>query len=638
VDWVNQAFSQVLPEQENIETGAVCYAPSDSFHDHGGEPAVQIHPQYRLDQGEEAAQVLTLIRETQAASPDDTIAILVQARQHLTAIARELRLANIHFQAIEIENLSRRPVIQDLLAITRALCHPADRVAWLALLRAPWCGLSLADLHQLVGEGARSTVWQLLQDEQRLAGLSAAGRTRLARITPVLARQLAQRRRLSLCKWVEGTWLALGGPACLASERDLADVDVYLDLLDTLGQRGGLIDLEELYQRVEQLYAVPEPQQGNAVQLMTIHKAKGLEFDTVIVPGLGRKRPGGETQLLMWMERPSEREEGDLLLAPIAAAGESADPTYQYLKRVDQAKAHHEAGRLLYVAATRAKKHLHLLGHTTCDDKDGEVVIKAPDGKSLLSQLWPVVESRYLTERERRAPIDETALAPDPEGRRALRRLVTDWSLPSLPPPCPVHVAPLDIRDEKNTIDYLWASPTARHVGTLVHRFLCQMTDENLGDWNSERIDGSAAFIRDQLLQLGVPDAELQHGVTRVTQALHNVLDDERGRWILSPQVAAAENEYPLTGVIDDAIVHLVIDRTFIDERGVRWIIDYKTGVHEGADPEGFLDNERERYREQLERYARLVRHLGPEPIRLGLYFPLMRGWREWAADVGPAA
>ena len=91
-----------------------------------------------------------------------------------------------------------------------------------------------------------------------------------------------------------------------------------------------------------------------------------------------------------------------------------------------------------------------------------------------------------------------------------------------------------------------------------------------------------------------------------------------------------------------------MIDRTFVDEEGVRWIIDYKTSRHEGGDIAAFFDNERERYRGQLERYARLMR-AGSAPqedslrsvpqgdllrsaqrIRLGLYFPLLGGWREW--------
>jgi ATP-dependent helicase/nuclease subunit A len=82
-------------------------------------------------------------------------------------------------------------------------------------------------------------------------------------------------------------------------------------------------------------------------------------------------------------------------------------------------------------------------------------------------------------------------------------------------------------------------------------------------------------------------------------------------------------------------LVQGTLDRSFVDQ-GVRWIIDYKTASHEGADRAHFLDEEQARYRDQLEAYARLVqqwdRAAGRElPIRLGLYFPLMQGWRSWA-------
>jgi len=78
-------------------------------------------------------------------------------------------------------------------------------------------------------------------------------------------------------------------------------------------------------------------------------------------------------------------------------------------------------------------------------------------------------------------------------------------------------------------------------------------------------------------------------------------------------------------------VVRAVFDRCFIDETGVRWVIDYKSSQHGGGAREDFLDREVERYRPQLERYALLAQRLGPEPVRVGLYFPLMRAWREWA-------
>jgi ATP-dependent exoDNAse (exonuclease V) beta subunit len=99
---------------------------------------------------------------------------------------------------------------------------------------------------------------------------------------------------------------------------------------------------------------------------------------------------------------------------------------------------------------------------------------------------------------------------------------------------------------------------------------------------------------------------------------------------LLDARHSSSANELALTGRIDGIIVSVVIDRTFVDETGTRWIVDYKSSSHEGADLEGFLASEQERYRPQLERYASLMRHVGPEPIRLGLYFPLLSAWRSW--------
>jgi ATP-dependent exoDNAse (exonuclease V) beta subunit len=85
-----------------------------------------------------------------------------------------------------------------------------------------------------------------------------------------------------------------------------------------------------------------------------------------------------------------------------------------------------------------------------------------------------------------------------------------------------------------------------------------------------------------------------------------------------------------VSGVLGGRIVNIIVDRTFVDQDGVRWIVDYKTSSHEGADIEGFLDLQKDRYRQQLEKYAALFKNLEHRPIRLGLYFPLLNGWREW--------
>ena len=137
-------------------------------------------------------------------------------------------------------------------------------------------------------------------------------------------------------------------------------------------------------------------------------------------------------------------------------------------------------------------------------------------------------------------------------------------------------------------------------------------------------------FARD-LQRLGVPDAERKGAVARVHDALAACLGAERGRWLLTAR-EDMRSELRLTGIAGGDLVSVAIDRTFVDGDGTRWIVDYKTGTHEGADVNAFLDREQERYREQLEQYAALMREMDSRPIWLGLYFPLLNGWREWQA------
>jgi ATP-dependent helicase/nuclease subunit A len=166
-------------------------------------------------------------------------------------------------------------------------------VHWLALLRAPWCGLTLADLHALAADDKRSTIWQVMQDEVRLARLSDDGRQRLRHVREVLHTAFAGRGRQHPRRWLEGVWLMLGGPRCLEAPEALNDVEAFFALVDRLVAAGNL-DADTLAAQAAELYAPSDPL-GDAVQMMTIHKSKGLEFDTVILPGLHRSTGGNDS-------------------------------------------------------------------------------------------------------------------------------------------------------------------------------------------------------------------------------------------------------------------------------------------------------------------------------------------------------
>src|SRR5581483_3592281 len=161
----------------------------------------------------------------------------------------------------------------------------------------------------------------------------------VCRVRAVFEACFARTRRVSLRRWVEGAWIALGGPACLDNAPDWDDAQAYLDLLERIEEGGELSDFGRLAREVTRLFAAPDSGVEGTLEVMTIHKAKGLEFDTVIVPGLGRNLPSDDTGLLTWLEAPDSRGESQLLLAPMADVSGNPDPITRYIRRRDREKA-----------------------------------------------------------------------------------------------------------------------------------------------------------------------------------------------------------------------------------------------------------------------------------------------------------
>jgi len=581
VDWVNASFSRILPQAEDQSCGAVPFSPSVA--EHAALPGAAVSWHAPADHAAEAARVVELVRQAEG-----NCALLVRNRAALADIVPALKAAGIRFRAIEIDHLGERQVVQDLFALTRALTHLADRVAWLALLRAPWAGFTLAELARWF-EGHPETVWERLQAVNDRAHLTA-----------VLGAALAGRRRGTLRDRVEGAWLALGGPACLAATEELEDAEAYLEALEAL-EEAGEVDFARLAELLERLYAPPDPAATESdLQIMTIHKAKGLEFGTVIVPGLERAPGRGDAPLLRWKELAGRW----LLMAPVKETGGDEEPAYEYLKQLDREAEDTEAGRLLYVAATRAKRRLHLLA---CPRR------AMPPRRSLLERAWPVAREFY----EGVAPMaPQVRLQVEPAAFPPLRRLPAGWVLPA-PPPALAWTAPEEGRAGED-IAFSWVGEDARHVGIVVHAWLQRIAEDRLQGWDAKRVASlERAFAKD-LARRGAQDpgaaAEL------VAAALANAIADERGRWLLGPHAKAA-SEYRLT----TPQRNFRIDRYVEDADGARWVVDYKTSSHQGGGAEAFLDGERARYAAQLDAYAAAL-----GGARRGLYFPLLKGWREW--------
>jgi ATP-dependent helicase/nuclease subunit A len=623
VDWYNTSFPHILPAEADVASGAVPYSPATPHHDPLPDSAVTWH--HAASRKDEAGRIVDVVRNATG-----TKAILVRTREALAEIVPTLKAAGLRYRAIEIEHLGEKQVVQDLYALTRALLHLGDRIAWLSLLRAPWLALPLGKLLEFAGEEKNrfKTIWELIKDDLFLADF-----------TRILAPAVANRERGSLRERVEGVWLALGGPACVADKTELEDAERYLDELEALEEQGPLTDLSRVRDAIDRLYALPDlDATDDDLQIMTIHKAKGLEFGTVIVPGLDLASGGGDTDLLLFNERvgssvPAEgvgrprergdardedrrpREGGGLLLAPIKPTGAETDPTYRYLRDLNADAEDVELSRLLYVAATRAEKSLYLMACLGCD-KDGE--LKKPISQSLLARAWSVAGENFdATHGASTKPTAGRA-----ESAYSVNRLARGFHVPLLPDAA--CWTPLAQGREEEDIEFSWAGETARHVGTVVHHWLQRLAEDALRGWDARRVDALRSLFARELERRGIQRSRSKDAAGLIADSLKNSLADERGRWLLGPH-PEARSEHRLRMRTAHGLQGYVIDRIFRDSEGERWIVDFKTSRHEGGGLEQFLDEQRRRYEPQLNTYATAF-----DKARLGLYFPLLRGWRDW--------
>ena len=609
VEWNNKTFSHVFPKQVDYHLGAVSYHSSETVRTDQQHTHVVCHA--CCDRDAEAQQVADIIRQALAIDPEQSIAILVRARSHLSAIIPVLQQQDIAYHAVELDALADREVVQDLWSLTRALLHPADRLAWFSVLRAPWCGLSLADL-TVIAEQPEQTVWQRCLAVADDPKVSAIGRVFLQRFVEPMQQAITQRQRMPLSDNVTGLWLALGGPACYIDQQSLIDANAFLNFLSQHEQAGDLLDHDQFETRLMRLFAQAKPDPAARVQVMTIHKSKGLEFDTVILPALDKGSARDEASLLLWSQQPRDNGQADLVLAPIKSKAEQFDPIYRYVSQLEQAKTHHETARVLYVACTRAKHRLHLSAQLTLSDQDE---IRAPSRNSFLALLWPLYQQQFT---ETLVVDDNAEVEQDDERAIQLRRLSLNWQARQDIPSyyhLPAGHNELDVPLAQAIESY------AQVVGTFIHRILQHIAEQGIANWDLKKISSLQAQWRRALQAAGISPSQVDSALATVIKAIENTLADPKGQWILS--VADGNSEYSLENHQGGKVKTHIIDRTFVDD-GVRWIIDYKTAEPHQLDQQEFLTEQVQQYLPQLQRYARLLQVNSKQPVKCGLYFPLI--------------
>jgi len=603
VRWVNQTFADLFPPVSHSDLGAIAYSPAQDWHPVSDAPAVSWH---LLPADTQVWQrVVSLAQHAWQQYPQSSapMAILVRSRSHLGSVTRALQAAGLPCRAIELVALKERPVINDVLHLARALLHQGDRAAWIGLLRGPWCGLTLGTLHCWLVTHPDWTLVQCLRDVMANGwddvSIDVTQKQRLLAVAPILLDAIQDDGVLPFAARLEQTWRALDGHRLVNDDGDRDDVEALFRLIEQTAEHS-FLDMDVLERRLDALYAEPAAS-TRAIDVMTMHKAKGLEFESVVLLGLERQ-PRNETAPLVRVEQSGER----VLFGPVKAqTDQEQDPLAKYLGRREVMRMTFETDRLVYVAATRARQSLHLVARCEPDAESGTWT--NPVKNSLLERLWP-----YCTEPAPALDLSQTpAVAEDTQDKPVWRappmqrRQQLSEGLP----------ATVEVPEGEDRYGWPIHESAERLVGVLIHAWLAQWAGQ--GDGDEPMHLPSQTLIGAQLQALGLARALRESAAQEVLAALAAMLQSDNGRWLLTQPHRKVE-----WALLDARQTISVMDLAI--EREDSWlVVDYKTARPAPEESKAAFESRMlARYRGQLQRYMAQLQAFDGKPAQAALYFP----------------
>lgn len=605
VEKINEIFSNTLGGSGMLQQG---FTPARANRSNVESSNIKFGC-YSSDK-EEARSIAQHVEKLHLQGESD-IAILVRNRNHLVELLPALREHKILWRAQEIEPLKERMAVIDIGSLTRAICCPGDRIAWLALLRTPWVGLNNADLLALVelAESEKISLFDAILISSQQPSISTDGKAVLQKVGAILKSAFANLGQLPLRWIIEQSWKDLGGPEGLLNSFDLDYIQDYLELISRNESGGAIKDWEAFDLALGKLYARPSSDNQPGVQIMTMHKAKGLEFDHIILPALAKTSSSvGPNPLLVWWEREFKDGQLRFLLSPKVAKN-SDNSLYAYLLEEHKERQLQEQMRILYVAMTRAKESIWMSG---CFNLTEDNYPKPPARNALIYGVWEQLKQAFATCSPSQAEILE------PEKIRELtmiRRLpVGRTSMSTLP----------QIDSAEAIINPDFSSRyISRCVGDLLHQDMESLHNRF----------GETALVNElreswvpRMQRWGLTTDQIKQATARLDTAMSNLMSSVTARWIFQLRKGSvAEQSYAVLSR-SGHVRRLVVDRTFV-ESGKRWVIDYKTSEPDpNQDLESFISEQLESYRKQLEAYEQIFSDF---PVATALYFPLLDELRE---------
>ncbi len=640
VDWVNVELARVFSHVDVWEHSVVTFEPAVATRDANTQAKV-----LRLafsDVTEEAQDIAQRAALLQQQTPEETIAVLVRSRAHADAIIAAFVEHEVVFVAREFARWTERETIRDLLSLTYAIAHPSDRLALFSVLRSPWVGATLATLSALAayldGEGKSASPWRALEPDapwQSPLPVDELERIKTAHAAFSVAEARAWLSPLS--ERVQAAWQSLGGVATCIDDDAREDADAFFAWLHVHATGGQLpprhiVDtLLDAERRSFSSANASAKSSQKAVEILTIHKAKGLEWDHVFLPGIDRKQRGDSRDLAQWRFTSDESEVANglgnrsVLVVARDSRKKLEGSVYDYVSQHTSAARSAEVKRLLYVAVTRAKTTLTL---TRCN------AAKAPSTDSFSALLGDVADAQF----------EQPELIADK--RLRLEKSLTRWNNIQAAGNESVGAAlaaknlisrDAEDRGQGRSSNAAIQSPAYRAaavnaelmvpqsqlnaraegvVGHLLFEGLAASMDAGLSEFSPNE-----SAVKRLLLSESADDASANQIAMRLIAWFETAAQRDNVKFLFSAEQTGAANELTLVAENHDL---LRVDRTFVTPQSDRWLVDFK--FSQPADASA-LAVEAERYQPQLRQYAALLKKLDESrdfarPIRAALYFP----------------
>ncbi|KZX84137.1 hypothetical protein A3715_17815 [Oleiphilus sp. HI0009] len=575
ISWVDEVFKDVFPEEGDLDLGAAPHALSDAIKTEREGEGVDV---YNITSNNaisndlaEAELVTEEIRKIGNENPQATIAVLGRNRGNIKRVIQKFDEFQIDYEAHEFKSANNTAEMHWYASIAGCVLNLWDRTSWLTLLHSGYIGVTHKDLHKAVSLSLKENI-PVLYATKKCVEIKL--KDRISNLIEIMEWAMEQRSARKVSDIVYSVWKAINGEAYSEHKRTTDEIEFLRGKMEEL-EKHSRLNMFELNQMLETSHCSIKAKGNNPVQVMTIHKSKGLEFDYVFIVGAGKKTKVDDKPIFSFEKVRNTADDYSLIFSPVSAVGDEENSIYKYLQYRNKEKQSYEINRLLYVAITRAKKRCTITVST--NEK------LTPAKGSLIDGAWDTISDIKIIEAEARETENKEVNTWERTNLNTQFPTVDDGEFKSAKT---IMICGKDIEIERNSI--------AQEFGVVAHEFMESWIKLNRSE---NLINKIHSFFSTRLNRKGIKlERNLLVGVNQLASNLEQLTK------IYPAGVEYCEYEYLERS--SSGANKKIVDYMCLTKSGDCVIFDYKFPLEFVCD-----EDLTEKYSKQMGDYERFGKH-----------------------------